>query len=278
MSLLTGTLPAQYGLRTAGVLDITSRSFAAPGGDISLYGGSWQAMTPSFDYGGSVGNGEYFVSSRGNWNDLGIENPTPAVNAIHDATQQGKFFGYASTLLDESDAPFRDLDGVLQRAPDTEQSRPDAARRFRLAERQFGNAQRKRIRHLHRQYRGLAAARQRRRCPIRRVFALCRSPFRSRYHRRPRIQRCRLGRDPAKHAQRRAVRCVLYRQRSPHLARRLHRERRADQYQQHLHGPARIARGGDRTTFHHHRQRLQARLEYRHLHSGRMEVDAAAYA
>jgi hypothetical protein len=32
MSLLTGTLPAQYGLRTAGVLDITSRSFATPGG------------------------------------------------------------------------------------------------------------------------------------------------------------------------------------------------------------------------------------------------------
>jgi hypothetical protein len=50
MSLLTGTLPAQYGLRTAGVLDITSRSFAAPGGDISLYGGSWQTITPSFDY------------------------------------------------------------------------------------------------------------------------------------------------------------------------------------------------------------------------------------
>ena len=38
MSLLDGTLPAQYGLRTAGVLDITSRSFAAPGGEIDLYG------------------------------------------------------------------------------------------------------------------------------------------------------------------------------------------------------------------------------------------------
>ena len=42
LSLLTGTLPAQYGLRTAGVLDITSRSFATPGGEISLYGGSHQ--------------------------------------------------------------------------------------------------------------------------------------------------------------------------------------------------------------------------------------------
>ena len=102
MSLLTGTLPAEYGLRTAGVLDITSRSFAAPSGEISLYGGSRQTFTPSFDYGGSVGNSEYFVSARGNWNGLGLENPTAGLNAIHDQTDQGKFFGYASTLLDDS--------------------------------------------------------------------------------------------------------------------------------------------------------------------------------
>jgi len=102
MSLLTGALPAEYGLRTAGVLDITSRAFAAPGGEVSLYGGSRQTFTPSFDYGGSVGNSEYFVSARGDWNGLGLENPTPGLNAIHDETQQGKFFGYASTLLDES--------------------------------------------------------------------------------------------------------------------------------------------------------------------------------
>ncbi|MFZ0421497.1 MAG: TonB-dependent receptor [Xanthobacteraceae bacterium] len=102
MSLLTGALPAEYGLRTAGVLDITSRSFAAPGGEVSLYGGSRQTFTPSFDYGGSLGKSEYFVSARGNWNDLGLENTTPGINAIHDQTQQGKFFGYASTLLDES--------------------------------------------------------------------------------------------------------------------------------------------------------------------------------
>ena len=102
MSLLTGTLPAEYGLRTAGVLDITSRNFATPGGEVSLYGGSRQTFTPSFDYGGSVGNSEYFVSARGNWNGLGLENPTAGLNAIHDQTDQGKFFGYASTLLDDS--------------------------------------------------------------------------------------------------------------------------------------------------------------------------------
>jgi outer membrane receptor protein involved in Fe transport len=102
ISLLTGTLPAQYGLRTAGVLDITSRSFAVPGGEVSLYGGSRQTFTPSFDYGGGFGNSEYFVTARGNWNALGIENTTGSLDALHDQTQQGKFFGYSSTMLNES--------------------------------------------------------------------------------------------------------------------------------------------------------------------------------
>lgn len=102
MSLLTGALPAEYGLRTAGVLDITSRNFSTPGGEVSLYGGSRQTFTPSIDYGGSFGNSQYFVSARGNWNGLGLESATPGLNAIHDETQQGKFFGYASSMLDDS--------------------------------------------------------------------------------------------------------------------------------------------------------------------------------
>jgi len=102
LSLLTGTLPAQYGLRTAGVLDISSRAFSTPGGSVSIYGGSQGTVTPSFDYGGSAGDTQYFFSGRGNWNNLGIENPTSSINAIHDHTDQGKFFAYVSTLLNES--------------------------------------------------------------------------------------------------------------------------------------------------------------------------------
>jgi outer membrane receptor protein involved in Fe transport len=102
LSLLTGTLPAQYGLRTAGVLDITSRAFSTPGGSVSLYGGSHGTITPSFDYGGSVDNTQYFFSGRGNWSNLGIENPTSSVNAIHDHTDQGKFFAYVSTAINDT--------------------------------------------------------------------------------------------------------------------------------------------------------------------------------
>jgi outer membrane receptor protein involved in Fe transport len=102
MQFLTGTLPAEYGLRTAGVFNITTRAFATPGGDIGIYGGSRQTIIPSFDYGGSFGKTEYFVAAQGNWNDLGIESATPGLNAIHDQTAQGKLLGYLSTMLDDS--------------------------------------------------------------------------------------------------------------------------------------------------------------------------------
>jgi len=102
LSLLTGALPAQYGLRTAGVIDVVSRTFAAPSGDVSIYGGSRETITPSLSFGGLSGDTQYFVTLRGNWNALGIENPTPSYNAIHDHTGQGKFFGYLSTLLGDS--------------------------------------------------------------------------------------------------------------------------------------------------------------------------------
>ena len=82
-------------------MTLRAGAFATPSGEISLYGGSRQTITPSFDYGGSFGNSEYFVTMRGNWNALGIENTTPSPDALHDYTQQYKFFGYSSTMLDE---------------------------------------------------------------------------------------------------------------------------------------------------------------------------------
>jgi len=79
MSLVTGALPAQYGLRTAGVLDIQTRSDAFDNsGKISLYGGSHQTITPYAEYGGTIGQTQYYVSGRYLYNNLGIENPTPA--------------------------------------------------------------------------------------------------------------------------------------------------------------------------------------------------------
>lgn len=103
MSLITGALPAQYGLRTAGVIDIQTRTDAFNNsGSVSVYGGSNGTITPSFNYGGTIGQTQYFVSGRYFGSDLGLENPTPSRNAIHDRTQQDKGFVYLSTLVDEN--------------------------------------------------------------------------------------------------------------------------------------------------------------------------------
>ena len=101
MALLTGALPAQYGLRTAGVLDITTKADAFNNsGSVSVYGGSHGTITPSFEYGGTAGQTQYFLSGRFLQNNLGIENPTPSYDAIHDRTSQEKGFLYLSTVLD----------------------------------------------------------------------------------------------------------------------------------------------------------------------------------
>jgi hypothetical protein len=101
LTLLTGALPAQYGLRTAGVLDIQTKADAFNNsGSVGIYGGSHGTITPTFEYGGTVGQTQYFASGRFLQNNLGIENPTSSREAIHDRTSQEKGFFYLSTVLD----------------------------------------------------------------------------------------------------------------------------------------------------------------------------------
>jgi outer membrane receptor protein involved in Fe transport len=101
-SLITGALPAQYGLHTAALVDIQTRdSVFNNSGAISVYGGSQQWISPSVEYGGTSGKTQYFFTGRYTANDIGIENPLPSYYPIHDYTWQGRFFGYTSTQIDE---------------------------------------------------------------------------------------------------------------------------------------------------------------------------------
>jgi outer membrane receptor protein involved in Fe transport len=101
-SLITGALPAQYGMHTAALVDIKTRDAAFNNsGAISVYGGSQQWISPSVEYGGTTGKTQYFFTGRYTANDIGIENPLPSYYPIHDYTWQGRFFGYTSTQLDE---------------------------------------------------------------------------------------------------------------------------------------------------------------------------------
>src|SRR5258705_9471711 len=102
MSVVTGALPAEYGLRTAGIIDITTKSgIQAPGGAVSLYGGSHGTVEPSFYYGGGSGSFSYLVTGSFLRNDLGIESPDGRSNPIHDHTTQYHGFGYFEDILDD---------------------------------------------------------------------------------------------------------------------------------------------------------------------------------
>ena len=126
IALVTGALPAEFGLRTVGLVDITTRTDVFNNsGSISLYGGSRGTITPSLEYGGTFGGNcpatpsstvskappswsskdcfpgvQYFFTGRYLQTTEGIENPLPTLNAIHDFSQQERGFAYMSTFVD----------------------------------------------------------------------------------------------------------------------------------------------------------------------------------
>ena len=123
MALVVGALPAEYGLRTVGLVDITTRpDIFNNSGQVSLYGGSQGTFTPTIQYGGTFGSTcptitpapgtralpgadcfpgvQYFFTGRYLQTKEGLENPLPSYSPIHDFSQQEKGFAYMSTFVD----------------------------------------------------------------------------------------------------------------------------------------------------------------------------------
>ncbi|WEN15284.1 TonB-dependent receptor [Rhodanobacter sp. AS-Z3] len=102
VKLLDGALPAQYGLRTAAVVDITTRSGheLGNGGSVGIIGGSNATLNPNASIWGSNDRWSWFLTGNTMQNDAGIENPTASKKPIHDHTNQVKGFGDISYLID----------------------------------------------------------------------------------------------------------------------------------------------------------------------------------
>lgn len=89
VSLITGALPAQFGYRTAGIVDLRLRSGAqSPGGQIGLYGGSFGTIQPSINYGQAIGPAEFYFTGAFLRGERGFENPTGSRDSLHNETQQ----------------------------------------------------------------------------------------------------------------------------------------------------------------------------------------------
>ncbi|WP_158913824.1 TonB-dependent receptor [Caulobacter sp. S45] len=103
LDLITGALPAQYGLQTAGIIDVTTKSGLENGGVASIYGGSHGTYEPSIEYGGHSGNTNFYVSGEFRRTQLGIESPDGSNTPAHDRADEGNLFVYIDHTIGASD-------------------------------------------------------------------------------------------------------------------------------------------------------------------------------
>ena len=124
-SLVVGALPAEFGFRTVGLVDLTTRNDIFNNtGSINYYFGSRETIQPSFEYGGTFGANcpsanssvptkappsssatcfggvQYFFTGSYLQTNEGIENSTPFLNPVHDFSKQERGFAYLSTFID----------------------------------------------------------------------------------------------------------------------------------------------------------------------------------
>jgi hypothetical protein len=125
LSLVTGALPAEFGLRTVGLVDITTRTDVFNNsGTVSLYGGTQATITPYVEYGGTFGGNcpstaptaakaptpnvdclpgvQYYSIGRYLQTDEGLENATDRYRPIHDFSTREAGFAYMSAFIDST--------------------------------------------------------------------------------------------------------------------------------------------------------------------------------
>ncbi len=92
--IILGGMEAQYGNKTAAVLDITTKSGTKPGfGSAQLFGGSNNTVNPSFEYGGTIGEKfRYYVLNSYTSTNRGIEPPTLGHSIFHGQSERNQTF------------------------------------------------------------------------------------------------------------------------------------------------------------------------------------------
>ena len=173
IALVTGALPAEYGLRTVGLVDITTRTdlFNNSGTRQRVWRQPWHhysrasnmaapsaapvrqprhrrlTATRTFRDRGLLSPAFNIISPGAICRPtVGLENPTPAYNAIHDFSQQERGFAYMSAFVDPTTRVSLIAGTVEQQLSDPQQSRSADRRlpvqRFRRHQLQFSAAQR----------------------------------------------------------------------------------------------------------------------------------------
>ena len=92
--IILGGMEAQYGNKTALLVDITSKSGTRPGfGSAQIFGGSNETVNPSFEYGGTIGEKvRFYVLNSYTTTNRGIEPPTLGHSVFHDQHERNQTY------------------------------------------------------------------------------------------------------------------------------------------------------------------------------------------
>jgi outer membrane receptor protein involved in Fe transport len=100
VSLIDGILPAQYGYRTSGIIEINTKNGCdGANNHFTILGGQRDTVEPSFELGGCHGQLSYYISGVYRHSSLGLSSATPAPDPIHDRTDQGQGFAYLTYAI-----------------------------------------------------------------------------------------------------------------------------------------------------------------------------------
>ena len=95
VSLIDGVLPAEYGYRTSGVIEISTKNGCDDAhNEFTIYGGQRDTAQPSFQLGGCNGKFSYYLTGVYTHSNLGLSSATRGPDPIHDCTNQGQGFAY----------------------------------------------------------------------------------------------------------------------------------------------------------------------------------------
>jgi outer membrane receptor protein involved in Fe transport len=95
VSLIDGVLPAEYGYRTSGVVEISTKNGCDDAhNEFTIYGGQRDTAQLSFQLGGCSGKFSYYLTGVYTHSNLGLSSATRGPDPIHDGTNQGQGFAY----------------------------------------------------------------------------------------------------------------------------------------------------------------------------------------
>ena len=116
VSLADGILPARYGYRTAGVVEIKTKD-GCDGGDnwFQIYGGQRDTVRPSFQLQGCSDKFSYYATGLYLQSNLGFSSAVAAPDPIHDAIREGQGFTYLTYQLDSAGETQPDVGRNLRR-------------------------------------------------------------------------------------------------------------------------------------------------------------------